>query len=213
MSTLPDRAFHQHRTDTFDRVIALLDAHLAAAAPSLLAQFNELSPASMAASAEKEAWTLLRRGIRHLRDGAPGGQPGSMTEALSRASLRAGSFAAALGVKPPQFEQMLFEVDYGSGGEAALFFCRRLVEAAEGDLAKSRQLIQQKLLHENPGETSGTGLRDDDAAAFKRQMVFSFNMMAEAYARVCHTLKGELKTLQPPPPPAAPPAPGRSFEL
>src|SRR5262245_21133555 len=107
-----DKNFYQHRDETFDKVIALVDAHVRAASPSLLLDFNEMSEEKLHAGAEKEVWSLFLQGIRHLKDGAPDHQPGSMTEALSRASLRSGAFAAALGVKPPQFEQMYFSVDY-----------------------------------------------------------------------------------------------------
>lgn len=197
-----DRIFYQHRDETFNKVIALIDTHLHAATPSILLSFNEMSPEKIQAGAEKEVWSLFMRGIRHLKEGAPASQPGSMTEALSQASLRSSTFAAALGVKPPQFEQMYFSIDYTNGHEAALFFCRRLIEAAEGDLSKSRQIIQQKILTEKP---SGT----PDAEALKKQMAFSFNVLAETYGRACRDLKSALPEITPPVSPKS--APG--FDL
>src|SRR3990167_9404921 len=99
MSENHDETFRQRRDEVFDRVIALIDGRIKAAAPSLLLHFDEMSAAAVQQSAEKEVWSLLLRGIQHLKNGAPGDQPGAITEALSRMSLRSGSFAAALGVK------------------------------------------------------------------------------------------------------------------
>ena len=130
-------------------------------------------------------WSLLLRGVKHLKSGAPGGVPGSMTEALSQVSLRAGHFAAALSIKPPQFERMYFTMKCANGEEAALFFCRRLVEAAEGDLLKSRQIIQHKIVTEKPA--------GDNAGALKRQMAVSFDVLAETYARVCREFKEDIR--------------------
>ena len=126
-----------------------------------------------------------------------------MTEALSQTSLRSSAFAAALGVKPPQFEPMYFSVDYKTGHEAALFFCRRLIEAAEGDLSKSRQIIQQKILLEKPNSAG------NDAVFLKRQMAFSFEVLADTYSRACQ----EFKSALPAAPPSARPKPGQGFDF
>jgi len=142
--------FEQERSQTFDCILALIEAKVQAAPPALITDIHSISPGAMKQGAETEAWQLLARGIRHLKDGAPGGQPGSMTGALSKTSLRSSSLAASLGIKPPQFEQMYFNVDYETGHAAAIFFCKRLTEAAEGDLSKSRQIIQQKIYSEKP---------------------------------------------------------------
>jgi hypothetical protein len=198
-----DGIFYQHRDETFSRVIALIDRHIEAVTPSIQLSFNEMSPDKLQAGAEKEVWSLFLRGVRHLKDGAPAHQPGSMTEALSQASLRSSAFAAALGVKPPQFEQMYFSVDYTTGQEAALFFCRRLVEAAEGDLSKSRQIIQQKILAEKPSGVI-------DGGTLKRQMAISFDVLAETYSHACHDLRSALVAMSPS---SAPKPGGKNFDF
>ena len=182
---MPEADFERRRDATFDRVILSLDQRIHAASPSLLLHLQEMSPERLRVDAKREAWSLLLQGVRHLKSGAPGNRPGSMTEALSRASLRSSALAAALGVRPPQFEQIYFSVDYTSGEEAALFLCNRLIEAAEGDMAKSRQLIQQKILAEKPAE------------ALKKQMALSFDVLAKMYAEACGELKTELENTVP----------------
>jgi hypothetical protein len=203
-----NKTFHQQRSEAFDKVIALIDERVKTAAPPLLLRFDEMSTESMRQSAEKETWSLFRRGIQHLKNGAPQNQPGSITEALSRMSLRSGSFAAALGVKPPQFEQMYFSVNYTTGYEAALFFCRRLIEAAEGDLPKSRQIIHLKMMAETPAGAFGPGAEKNDLRTLKRQMAFSLNVLAETYGVACHEFKEALSGLTPP---ARPNSPGQGF--
>jgi hypothetical protein len=198
MSEKHDKAFYQQRTDTFDKVIALIDEQIKAAAPAILLNFNEISADSLYQGARKEIWSLFLNGIRHLKNGAPDGQPGSMTEALSKISLRSSTFTAALGVKPPQFEQMYFTVNYTTGHEAALFFCRRLIEAAEGDLSKSTQIIRQKMAQETPASAFGGEAGKNDANAVKRQMVLSFNVLAETYGQACQEFKSSLSGLTPP---------------
>lgn len=143
-------SFQGERYLTLRKVLETVDAKQAALSPGLILDITKMAPGATQQSAQKEAWALLGKGIRHLMDGAPGGNPGSMTEALSRASLRSAAIAASIGVKPPKFEQIFHEVDYSTGHEAALSDCKRLIEAAEGDLPKSRQIIQQKIFHENP---------------------------------------------------------------
>lgn len=142
--------FQGDRYLTLRKILEVIEERQAAIKPTLIIDIGVVSPGAMQDSAEKESWALLSNGIRHLMDGAPGGAPGSMTGALSKASLRSASLAASVGVKPPQFQHMYYDVDYTTGHEAAIFDCKRLIEAAEGDLAKSRQIIQQKILTEKP---------------------------------------------------------------
>ena len=146
----PNGSFDQERKDSFAKIIEWVDAKAKAVTPALIIDIHAASPGAMQQSAEKEAWTLLAKGLRHLKDGAPGGNAGSMAEALSRASLRSSALASSLGVKAPQFEQMYFNAEYANGHEAAVFYTKRLVEAAEGDFSKSKQIIQQKIYSEKP---------------------------------------------------------------
>jgi hypothetical protein len=158
-----------------------------------------------------------------LRDGAPGGRPGSITEALSKTSLRNAALAAPLGVLRPQFMQLPFPVEYGTGFEAALFFSRRLVEAAQGDFSKSKQIIHQHIFSADLAAAFGvmpdaTLKGSFEAAkpqapqgthALRKQMVMSFNLLADAYAAACTTLLDELSHVAPPAPKDAPHRPGK----
>jgi hypothetical protein len=176
--------FCQQRDETFSKVIAHVDTRIHAATPVVVLRLEEKSPDTLRANASVEAWSLFLSGIRHLKDGAPDGQPGAMTEALSRTSLRASPFAAALGIRPPHFEPIYFSIDYTTGAEAALFLCLRLVEAAEADFPKSRQLIQQKILAEKPAVDT-----------LKEQMALSFDVLAGTYVKVCAEMKEALDVL------------------
>jgi hypothetical protein len=142
--------FQGERYLTLRKILDVIEEQQSAIKPTLIIDISLVSPGAMQDSAQKESWALLASGIRHLMDGAPGGAPGSMTSALSKASLRSSSLASSVGVKPPQFQHMYYDVDYTTGHEAAIFDCKRLIEAAEGDLPKSRQIIQQKILTEKP---------------------------------------------------------------
>ena len=142
---------------------------------------QEKSPETLRENPAFEVWSLFLNGIRHLKEGAPDRQPGSMTEALSRASLRASPFAAALGIRPPQFEPIYFTIDYTTGHEAALFLCRRLVEAAEGVSPKAARSSSREYSAEKP-----------PAETLKEQMALSFNVLAATYAQTCRDIKSAL---------------------
>ncbi len=195
MSEDRDQDFDQQRNAAFDAIIALLDDRRRAASPAVLLNFSEMAADQLRESALRESWSLFLNGVFHLKNGAPGNRPGSMIEALARASLRSSAFAAALGIRPPQFEPIYFSVDYATGHEAAVFFCRRLVEAAEGDLAKSTQIIRQKITLEKPVTAFGTDIvHPVTVDILKRQMVFSFNVLAETYGQACREFKSSLSS-------------------
>lgn len=182
--------FHRQRKDAFDGIISLIEKRLAAIGTIPVSRFDEISLESLRQSSEKESWRLVLQGMQYLKDGAPGGKPGSVAAAMSLASLRSGAFAAAIGVRPPQFEQLPFSADYTPGQEEALFFARRLIEAAEADLAESRKIICKRMSQEDP--ESGIGIP-------KEQMVFLFNILAEAYGRVCRDFAAMLDGIKPAP--------------
>ncbi|MDE2337309.1 MAG: hypothetical protein KGL10_08350 [Alphaproteobacteria bacterium] len=179
-----DTGFFPQRDAAFDAVLSLLAARLDAATPVLTLQLDEKSPDALRDNAAKDVWTLFHGGIRHLKNGAPDGGPGTMTEAISRVSLRAAPLAAALGIPPPHFEQVLLGVDYADGRAAAFSLCRHLIGAAENDFPKSRQIIQQKILAEKP-----------PVDEVKEQMALSFGVLAETYLRACGEMKEELDRL------------------
>ncbi len=188
MTKTPDDIFSQSRRETWERIAALIDARIAALPVGILLNPDDLSLDASRNSAARECWTLLKAGVLHLKSGAPSGKEGSMAGALTRASLRSSALAAALGIKKPQFEQMFFSVDgYSTGQEAALFLCRRLVEAAEADLDASRRKI-------------GKVVREENAADMKQQIAFSFQMLAGIYGGVCRDMREMLDGFTPPAP-------------
>lgn len=196
--------FRQARDETLNRVLSLLQTKIDGLNPPLLLNINEIAPTLALQAAERESWALLQSGVLHLKNGAPGNQPGSMAEALSKASLRRSSLAAALGIKPPQFEQIYFPADFSTGHEAAIFFCARLSEAVEGDILKSRQILQQKVY---AADTAATlNLPDREREDFRRQTVTAFNMLVKSHAAVCRAFRAELSAMKPPP--ARPKNPG-----
>lgn len=199
-----DREFSQQRSGTFDRILALLQKRHDDIPSSLLSSLGEIAPTLARQNADREVLSLFIRGLKHLKDGAPGGLPGSMTEALTKTSLRSSSLAAAVGIKPPQFVQIYHNVAYTNGFEAAVFCGLRLLEAAEGDIPKSRQMIQQKIFCEKPQ------IGEEEMAAFRKQTAMSANILLQAYEQGCRDIKAEIARL--PPPPKFSPR-GRSFEL
>ncbi len=198
MAVNQDQIFQQQRSDTFARVIALIETRITATPSALLLNPNDVSLDSAHHSATRECWSLLLKGIKHLQNGAPGSKPGMLAEALTRASLRSSGLAAALGVKPPHFEQMYFAVDYTTGHEAALFLCRRLLENAENDLHKSKRLINQRMRAGTPDDAIDADISRQDIEALRRQVGLSFNVLANTYATVCHDFGDMLNTVQPP---------------
>ena len=240
MSDHTQDMFRTERDRTLDRILSAVQARIDAIPFSIVTNIQLTSPQAQRDAAEREAWKLLSRGIRHLKDGAPQGQPGSMAGALSKASLRSSAIAEGMGIKPPQFENVLLNVEYSNGHEAALFVCRRLIEAETVDLHKSLQLMQQKIYLERPPvraedmdgvsdpalrkifdavrESGGTDIRlpeakepTPDLAALRRQMVMTLNTLVDAYSDVCREL---YKMLDAPLPAAAiKPRPDKSFDL
>lgn len=201
------KSFLDERNAMMDRVVALLDRQMAESRPRLLGNMGEMAPGEALRAARLECWALLRNGVLHLKEGAPGGAPGSMAEALSRASLRRSALAAALGVKPPQFEQIFLPADFSTGAEAALYFCRRLCDAALGDLSKSRQLLHQKILAKNALSAfalAGAERTQDD---LRRQIALSFDALTSAYPDVCKDFRTSLDDLALSPNTPKPPSP------
>jgi hypothetical protein len=231
MTDSQNQNFIQQRTETYDKILKFVEAEGAKLQPKLILDLDSLSFDSIRQGAKKEAWGLLTKALQHLKNGAPHEQAGSMTGALSRLSLRSSSFAASMGVKVPQFEQLYFPVDYSSGQEAAVYLSRRLVEAAEGDVSKSKQLILGALLGEkfygafgvtpdveDKGlkqifETAQMSLKNVDESQLslvKRQAYLSFNTFAESYQQVCQEFKVGLDGISPA---ARPDPPARKFNL
>lgn len=162
-----------------------MDGYITASKPALVLVLHDLSPEQTQASVTHEVWHLLRSGILHLHSGAQGGGQGSMAGALSKISLRSSALAASLGIKPPQFEQLLYAADYTNGHEAALFYAERLINEGMGDMAKSRQIIAQKIQLEKQADET-----------LRRHMAFSFNMLLTQYEDACQKIKSDIDNLR-----------------
>jgi len=237
-SDMRNAAYRRDRDRTFDRILLAISQNIEAVPVVFSLDIHVLSPSAAQVGATREAWRLLQAGVQHLKDGAPGGEPGSLAGALEKASIRKSSFAAAIGVKPPAFEDTFFFASHDSGADEAAFQTRRLVEAAVADLAHSRQIIGAQLSLSDPaaafGETpevndpdlkaifdavniSGPGrghaTASEDIAAVRKQSVLSFNALVNAYGEAGPQLKQQLANL-----PELPTAPKRgakaqSFDL
>ena len=112
MEDLYDTAFKQQRSLTFDKVIGILSEYVKSHPASLLLSPHEISTQSMEQNAKRESFSLFLQSISHLKSGAPDNGMGLMTTAAAKASLRSSSLAASIGVKPPEFEQIYFAIDY-----------------------------------------------------------------------------------------------------
>lgn len=165
-------------------VEALITARMDQIEVSLVSDMRLAAADDARRSAEKESWRLFRDGVSSLKKG-------SLGDAVSRASLRSSPFAASLGIKPPLFEQIYATVGDGRGWEAALFSARRLIEAAEGDIPKSHQVMQQMIHLETPLETASR----EDILLIKKQITLSMNMLVASYADVCKIMRKELAAL------------------
>ncbi len=195
---MPDKdlLFQQQRDATYSTVIARIEQRITVSAPALLLRVDEMSEESLRALAVRESWGLFLQGVIHLKEGAPGYNPGSMMEALTRMSLRSSSFAASLGIRPPHFEQMYFSVDYTTGHEAALFYCQKVIDAAAEDLPKSKQIIHRKILQEKPMAAFGAAADEYAQEMIRKQMFFSFTVLTESYEASCRDFKAELENIE-----------------
>jgi hypothetical protein len=194
MTTEKNDRFQEEQNRTLDRIIALIDKKNSGISVPLVIDMHSLSPGHATQAAEKEVLSLFAKGIGALKtDGLAG--------ALTKVSLRSTTLAVTLGVTAPQYEQIPAYIEYTSGFEAGIFWSKRLIEAAEGDIAKSTQVLQQKLYAEK--------LREEEDPGFKKQMAVSLNTLVKAYINVCRDLKKEIDALEP-----APFKPkGKSFDL
>lgn len=236
-----DPKFRQDRDRTYDAILQLLDAHIEAIPVGLVTDIHTSAPSTARNGAMRESWRLFQNGIRHLKNGAPGGEPGSLPGALEKITVRRSSLASGLGVKPPAFEASdEFSVpEFESGREEALFFARRLVEAAMGDLEKSRKTIGNGLATQNPADafgvsSSGPGDAElakifeavmkskpaakaqeqtKDVIDMRRQTVMTFNFLMDAYGQAGETLLQELDSLPQGPAKPKPPTKGQSFDF
>lgn len=214
------KAFDQDRNKAYDRILAAIRHHIAVLPPAIITDLRSFSTAMAKDGAARESWGLYAAGILYLKCGAPQGRPGRLNDALIRASVRNASLAAGLGIRPPVYESTgLDEVPaYDSGAQMARFCTKRLLEAAEADLALSRQHIATGLAAHNPAEAFGEALpllydpelariakaaklgpdsviAPESLAAMRKQMVLCFNFLMDAYAEAGRTLRREIDTL------------------
>lgn len=233
---MTDDAKHiKDRNATYDRMLLLAKQQVDALPLSIVTNIHSLSPTSAAHDATREVWQLIARGIRHLKEGAPNGEAGTISGAIEKASLRSSSLAQTLGVKAPKYEAQEFDMPFFQNGqEEATFWAARLSEALLADLDTSKVKITEKLAAANPSQAFGT---DADAAQLqkifdavktgngapavpqrdlvdlRKQTILSFNYLLDAYAATMPAFKAQLDNLPELPRPQRPHAPSRSFDL
>ena len=213
-------SFIAERDSAYAQLLDAIGRHESALPAMLITDIRALAPAAAKSGAAREAWGLYAAGIAHLRAGAPGGAPGGFGEALARVSIRNASLAAGLGIAPPLYAEtgLLGRPLQASGLQEAIFVCRRLVEAAEADLALSRRQIAQGLALHNPADAFGaqsptahdpelekiaraaqlradSGIADADLAAMRKQLVLCFNFLVEAYQDAGRSLRADIDAL------------------
>lgn len=223
------------RSATYDRMLLLAKQQVDALPLALVTDLHALSPTAAANDAKREVWQLVAHGIQHLKDGAPGGEAGSISSAIEKASLRNSSLAQTLGVKPPKYEAQELDMPFfQSGQEEAIFWAARLSEALLADLDTSKVKITEKLATAKPSQAFGT---DADAAQLqkifdavktgngapavpqrdlvdlRKQTILSFNYLVDAYAETIPAFKAQLNSLPELPRPQRPHAPSKSFDL
>lgn len=180
------------RLAAFDRILELV----ASQTPKRTSVISDITAVSIAQSREaalRESCRLLTDAIMHLRNGGQNSDGGLLTTALAKASLRSSALASSLGVLPPKYEQAVFVADHTSPHDEAVFLCKRLLEAAKGDIIKSRQLLGQKIFVDTAHGQNAT-------PELRQNMAQSFNALIGAYEMVCNTLYADISALTPPPP-------------
>ncbi len=152
-------------------------------------------PASMDATADTHAarrasWDLLISGLQHLADGGRQGAAGSLTTAVTRASLRNAPLASALGIPAPVFTLTTDITPCHDAHAEAQFLARRMAEAVQADIPASIPLIERALAAHTdlPAQINGY-----------------FTQLAIMHDRQCETLMLLIDRLpRPAPPPPAP---------
>lgn len=219
MTNTPQTAYDADRAAAYEKIIAAAESHAQAVTPMLITNIHVMAPGAARQSAEREAWTLLGKGLRHLQAGAPGGKPGLFTEAVTKASLRNASIASGYNVPAPRFEQGYLNVDFDGGAAEAVFYARRLLEACAADADKSTQMVQMKIATSDaalafraPNDIADADLSkifdaiksgapavpapqapDKDAlAALRRQAMMTLTFLKDAYAEANKTLTQDI---------------------
>lgn len=240
MTAQSEAEYRQERSRTYDSILSLVEAHIEAVPVSLVTDIHTTSATSAQNGAIRESWRLLSEGIRHLKSGAPQGKPGSLPGALEKISVRKSALASGLGIKPPQYVASdEFEIpEFDRGREEALFYSRRLLEAALDDMERSRKVMGNGIATQNAADAFGTannGPNDaelakifeavmkskpaadtsvpkQDIADMRRQTVLSFNFLMDAYNAAGEALLSELADLPETPKPK-PSTKGQSFDF
>lgn len=187
------------RRGTLTVLIRQLDLRIQELTPQkttgLLLDIRALHPGLTVQQAQRESWTLLRAGVAHLCDGGPGKQPGMLTTAVSKASLRSAALSASIGVAAPVFELAYDMTPKEDGHAEAVFHLKRMTEAVENDIERSVSLIRQILV--SPDKRPYITMTKD----VLRQNIIFFENLHKAHASSCGSLMEMIKNLKPPRPP------------
>lgn len=225
--------YTRERSAAYDRILNCVQKQIDALPAPITTNLTILGLSSARDAAARDALTLFKNGIQHLKSGGQLDGPGSFAEAVSKASLRSANIASTLGVKPPRFEENYYNVEFDSGAAEAVWRSRRLLEAVEADAEKSKQFIRQRLaltqgltmpdktevqdpelkgIFDAAGGAAKKESEDALMSAIRRQTVLSFNLLSDLYPQLALRLKEEIAELFSGPPPK-PVFKGQTFEF
>lgn len=124
------------------RLIALTQQHTPQNTTGLITHSHAPSAND---AAKATSWDLLVAGLSHLVDGGINGAGGTLTTAVSRASLRSTPLASALGIPSPTFALVSDLMPCHEEHAGDVFVARRMTEAVIADIDVSTPLITRAL--------------------------------------------------------------------
>lgn len=201
--------------ETMDALIEIADRRIGQNVPALIIDLHDTGSALWTASAQRESWQLLKNGLQHLKEWAPGREPGSITAALTKTSLRSSAMAVSLGVLPPQFVDVEYEKKPLQPKQEALFIADQLVTISMGNIQKSHDTIAKAITEDKVMSALGidnvelkklfqavAGRRDippppevvsrKDVESMQRQMHAQLKTLTDTYAEACKRMKAAI---------------------
>lgn len=201
--------------ETMDALIEIADRRIDRNVPVLITDLHDAGAALWTAGAERESWQLLKNGLQHLKEWAPGREPGSITTALTKASLRSSAMAASLGVLPPRFADVDYEKKPLEPKQEALFIADQLVTISMNNVRKSHDVIAKAITEDKVMAALGidnaalkklfqavAGRRDippppeivskKDVESMQRQMHAQLKTLTDTYAEACKRMKAAI---------------------
>lgn len=198
--------------ETMDALIDITDRRIGMNVPVIITDLHDTGSPLWDASAQRESWQLLKNGLQHLKEWAPGREPGSITAALTKASLRSSAMAVSLGVLPPQFMDIDYDKKPLQPKQEALFIADQLVTISMDNVRKSHDTIAKAITEDKVMSALGidnaalkklfqavAGRRDippppqivspEEVQSMQRQMHAQLKTLTDAYTEVCKKMK------------------------